>query len=151
MKAEHQEIIDQTLLDITGRENERTSAVGAVARNDLSIEELRQSILGQWLRQLIDVAENGPGTTTPADARAMLENVYKILFQAPGQSYPLIPPKFDKTPLGVLLNAVRIYTLGLNDIVSVAEAARLTQIQRAQIYYLIFGACYTQSKSMAKS
>ena len=134
-------MINEVLRKIALSEQVRTQvAQVSIAKDATTPEALQQTELGTWLVQLTEIAEHGElGSISLKEARDMLDRLYQALCQAPFQEYALIPPKFDKSPLGEILNQVRVYTLGLGDVINVAEAAKLTQVQRGQIYFLIFG------------
>lgn len=139
LKAENQSIVDEALHKVAADEITLAKALGNQrTQQQAGIEELRQSPFGQNLAQLVAIAEQGDiGSLSKQRVISMLDEVYQVLCQAPSHPYPLIPQSFDTSPLGVLLNQARAYMLGVQDVLNVAEAARIAQVTRATIYTLI--------------
>jgi hypothetical protein len=137
MKQDYQTLIDEMLQRIASHEKTRAQQAGVPTQDIPTVQDLRQSWLGQHLTQLAGIAESGLITMNKSEARTALEDVYAMLFMGPVDTYPRIPAFFSEAPLGQMLNRARARTLDLEEVVNVSEAAKIHGVSRAQIYLLI--------------
>jgi hypothetical protein len=135
ISSEHRLLIDESLQKIAAHEQKRAACAGISTQESPALEVLRQSVIGQHLEHLAEIAEQGL-TMGRVEAKAMLKEVYQLLFAGSFQEYPLIPASFDNTPLGTLLYQARSRILDLHDVINVTEAARKSGLSRTLLYLM---------------
>lgn len=136
ISTEHRALIDESLERIAAHEYKCAGSIGVSRQKPPSLETLRQSVLGQHLEQLAEIAEQGLTSIGRIQAKAMLKEVYELLFAGPFEEYPLIPASFDSTPLGELLYQARARILDLQDVINVTEAAKKSGLSRTLLYLM---------------
>jgi len=137
LTSEHRALIDESLQTFALYEQKRISNANILSQTTPTLENLRQSLLGQHLEQLAEIAEQGLTSMGRAQAKGILEEVYELLFKGPFQERPFIPASFDATLLGQLLYQARARILDLQDVMNVTEASKQSGIARAHLYMMI--------------
>jgi hypothetical protein len=133
MTPKHQKVVDDALQAIASYTQLLGNALALpIGEQPSTIEELRQSPLGQALTALAHVAEGHPGNTE--DVEEKLRIVYNFFFAAPLHQALRIPSDFHTSPLGSLLNDARAQVTSLKSAVNIADAARTAGVTRQTIY-----------------
>lgn len=137
MTPAHQSIVDTMLKLLATRTNESIQLLAyPIGKAQLTIEQLRESPLGQDLTNIVHYVE---GYTVEGKIDEMIQRIFRASFAPPihfGSNAPPIrlPKGWQKTPFGILIgNAYRKLIPG-KDRMTTAEVSRVLGVKRQTLY-----------------
>ena len=137
MTPAHQSIVDNILKLLATRTNESIHLLAyPIGNMQLTIEQLRESPLGQDLTNIVHYVEGYP---IDGKIDEMIQRIFRASFAPPiqfGSSIPAIrlPKGWQKTPFGVLIGNAYRKLIPAKDRMTTAEVSRVLGVKRQTLY-----------------